>query len=140
MRALVLIGFCVACQAQLASDGSRQAAIVEGSPTAVGLLDFLNQASVETLDVTVGLDKRAANNIVAHITGADGKRGTSDDNPLDSVAELDAISYVGATALAKLSAYVTANGLVPDVVVEGVGLTSAQESAIVAAANQATQQ
>jgi hypothetical protein len=136
----LIIGLCLGCQAQLTNDGSSESAIVEGSPTAIGLLDFVNGASVETLDVTVGLDKRAANNIVAHIVGADGKRSTSDDNPLDSIAELDAISYVGATALAKLSAYVAAHGLVPDVVIEGVGLTSAQESAILAAANQATQQ
>lgn len=138
MRALAIL-LVASCQPQLAADDSLQA-IAEGSPTAVGLLGFLNGASEQLLDVTVGLDSRAAKNIVAHINGADGKRGTSDDHPLDSIAELDAISYVGATALAKLTAYVTAHGLVPDLVVEGVGLTTAQAAAMVSAANQATQQ
>lgn len=72
------------------------------------ILSFLNgpAATVELLDLDIGLDSRAASRIVAHVRGPDGKLGTADDDRLGSIAELDAIPYVGATALAALDAYV----------------------------------
>jgi DNA uptake protein ComE-like DNA-binding protein len=114
--------------------------VAEGSPEAIGLLGFLNAptTTVELLDVKVGLDKRAAANIIAHVIGPDQVRGTKDDNPFDTVAELDAISYVGATAMAKLVAYVEAQGLVPNEMLGGVPVTAAQMTAIMNVANNAS--
>ncbi|MCA9622102.1 MAG: hypothetical protein KC731_23925, partial [Myxococcales bacterium] len=62
------------------------------------------------LDDEVGLDKRAAENIIAHRDGADALPETSDDDLFESIAELDAVPYVGDTALALLAAYAVANG------------------------------
>jgi hypothetical protein len=142
MRTLVLAFlFASACAGSVApTAGSDEGALAEGTPDALGVLGFLNgaDATLSTLDVTVGLDKRAAANIVAHIAGPDGTRGTADDHPLDTVAELDAIPYVGASAIAKLQAYVEAQGLVPNQVVEGVALTAAQAAAILTVADEAT--
>jgi DNA uptake protein ComE-like DNA-binding protein len=56
------------------------------------LLDLVNEASQSVLDDDVGLDSRAAQNIVAA-------------RPIKTVADLDAVAYVGSTALNKLKAY-----------------------------------
>ena len=75
-------------------------------------LALVNDPAVDLplLDDAVGLDRRAAENILAHRDGADGTPGTGDDDLFDDLAELDAISYVGATALAALRDYAIANG------------------------------
>jgi hypothetical protein len=66
-----------------------------------GMLTFLNgpTATFDVLDGPVGLDARAATGIVAHVRGPDGKLGTSDDDRFDSIAELDAVPWVGTTAM-----------------------------------------
>ncbi len=71
------------------------------------LLDFVNHETTtfEILDIDVGLDRRAAKNIIAHRDGPDGIYGTEDDDPFDTRYELDKVSYVGPSALAKLEAY-----------------------------------
>ncbi len=66
------------------------------------ILYVANGATVEALDVDVGLDARAAKAIVAHRLGADATPSTADDDPFDDIDELDAVSYVGPSALAKL--------------------------------------
>ncbi|MCX5743463.1 MAG: hypothetical protein NT062_13300 [Proteobacteria bacterium] len=71
------------------------------------VLDVVNTAATSVLDDDVPLDRRAAENIVAHRDGADGIHGTADDDPFDDLAELDAIPYVGPVALASLLAFVT---------------------------------
>ncbi len=139
--AALLFAACSPASAPAPEADSAGGALVEGCPDALGILGFLDSAAATepVLDVNVGLDKRAATNIVAHVDGADGVRGTADDRPLATVAELDAIAYVGASAIAKLTAYVEANGLVPQVV-EGVAFTTAQATAALNVANHATQQ
>jgi len=71
------------------------------------LLEFVNHRTTTTkvLDIDVGLDSRAARNIVAHRDGPDGVYGTADDNPFDSRQEVDDVPYVGSTAMSKLDAY-----------------------------------
>lgn len=61
------------------------------------VLDLVNNASQETLDIDVSLDSRAAANIVA-------KR------PLNTIQDLAVVSYVGKSALTKLKNYVDLNG------------------------------
>jgi hypothetical protein len=77
-------------------------------------LALVNDAAVDTplLDDEVGLDKRAAENIIEHRDGADATPATGDDDLFDSIAELDAISYVGPSALALLRDYAIAHGYV----------------------------
>ncbi|HJL24212.1 MAG TPA: matrixin family metalloprotease [Polyangiaceae bacterium LLY-WYZ-15_(1-7)] len=59
------------------------------------LVAFANEASLETLDDEVGLDARAAANIVA-------------ERPLADFAALDAVPWVGPAALAQLHAFANA--------------------------------
>ena len=69
----------------------------EGTPEGVGLLDFINAADTtqNLLDYTVGLDRRAAGNLIAHRDGGDRKWGTSDDDFFQTVDEVDDVRFVG---------------------------------------------
>ncbi len=96
-------------------DGDHAAttkAITEGSPEAIALLAFLNDASTTytVLDDDVPLDKRAASGLIHHRDGYDGVAGTSDDDLFDSVAEIDAVKWVGGRSIDKLSTYAHAHG------------------------------
>jgi hypothetical protein len=84
----------------------------EGSVAAVGLLDFLNDQGheLELLDRSIGLDRRASEAIVAHRAGADGHLGTDDDGWFTSLAELDAVSWVGPASMSKLAGWASAHG------------------------------
>ena len=75
------------------------------------ILLFINSpnTTLEILDVQVGLDRRAALNIIAHRNGADGQVGMADDDSIDSISELDAIKYVGNSAIEKVKIYVLGN-------------------------------
>ncbi len=71
------------------------------------LLEFVNHCSTtaNVLNVDVGLGTTAANNIVSNRDGADGVCDTTDDDPFDSADELDAVPYVGTSAMSLLRAY-----------------------------------
>lgn len=73
------------------------------------VLDLVNYPGVDQaeLDEAVGLDARVAKAIVDYRAGADGKFPSLDDRELASLAELDALPYIGNAALAKLAAYAT---------------------------------
>ncbi len=77
--------------------------IPEGSLEAIGVLRVANELDFVTLDDAVGLDRRAAQNIVDD-------RGTG----FESLTALDAVSYVGERAFNRLLAYASANGYVVD--------------------------
>ncbi|MBA2669597.1 MAG: amidohydrolase family protein [Gemmatimonadetes bacterium] len=73
------------------------------------VLVFLKRRET-TLDVLVrevGLTRRTAERILQHRNGSDGQFGTADDNPLDNMAELDAIQFVGPATLEKLRLFVS---------------------------------
>jgi len=90
-------------------DGSYAASLTAAEAQQV--LDLANYPAYDAaaFDDAVSLDVRAAAAIAAHRAGADGTYPSPDDNPFDSVAELDGVSYVGTTALAKLLAYADAH-------------------------------
>jgi DNA uptake protein ComE-like DNA-binding protein len=92
------------------------------------------------LDIDAGLNRIAAENIIAHRNGPDGLFGTADDNPFDTLAELDDVPYVGPIALDALLAYAQANPPAVGETVEGVDFTAQQVSAVVWGVNQATLQ
>ncbi|MCB9572331.1 MAG: hypothetical protein H6709_09625 [Kofleriaceae bacterium] len=139
-RSLLAVSLLLPLAACADDLGSSDAAISEGTVEGVGVLRFLNSpaADVTTLDIDAALDARAARNIVSHVRGPDGALGTSDDDLLDSIAELDAISYVGDSAIGKLVAYVDSIGGIPSLEVEGVLLTAGEAAAIVDVANGAS--
>ena len=69
-------------------------------------LNLVNNASLEMLDEKVGLDSRAAENIVDYRLGEDGEQGTEDDHQFESIEQLRRIDYVADTAIEKLKTYV----------------------------------
>jgi phosphatidylserine/phosphatidylglycerophosphate/cardiolipin synthase-like enzyme len=68
------------------------------------------EVSMTELDIDAALDKRAAENIIAHRDGADGMAGTGDDDLFDDLEELDEISFVGQKAFDALLKYAIAEG------------------------------
>lgn len=89
--------------------------IEEGSREETAVLALVNDPTVgfTLLDDDVGLDRRAAENIITHRDGADALVSTADDDLFDSIGELDGVRYVGASALGKLLAYAIAHGYMP---------------------------
>ena len=83
------------------TDGKVDGAIAEGSPTALAVLHVANTTSEAKLHDDVGLSTRVAHNIATHAT-------------FHTLAELDAVPYVGATVFADLVAYAKSTGLLPD--------------------------
>jgi Proprotein convertase P-domain len=112
---LVAAAALTSCVASSDSLGTSTGAITEGTPDAYGIVKLLNDPSTtfSVLDDLVPLDKRAATNLIAHRDGADGVRGTTDDDRFDTVAEVDAVPYVGDSALDHLRAYAAAHGYTP---------------------------
>ena len=110
----VLLGACAADDA-VGEAGDLAFPLVEpGSAEEIGLLAFVNDpgTTVEVLDLDVPLDRRAAANIVDWRDGQDDVEGTADDRPFRSVADLDAVPYVGPVALQTLLDYARAEGWV----------------------------
>ncbi|HEY4116820.1 MAG TPA: hypothetical protein VGM56_03140 [Byssovorax sp.] len=110
------------------------------SASDAALLDLVNDPAVglDALDKTIGLDSRAAKGIVARRAGADGVFPSADDAPFATVADLDAVPYVGASALAKLRAYATAHPSPHAETVEGVALLGWQVRAVTWGVDQAS--
>ncbi len=119
---LALVGGLSACTEAEVEDGEADAfvsgkadgGIDEGSPEALGVLRLVNDAaeSAASLKSGAGITSRVAGNIVAHRCGADGTAGTADDDRFDTLAELDAIPYVGPVTLAALIEYAREQGYV----------------------------
>jgi hypothetical protein len=102
------------------------------------ILQFVNsaEATIAVLNGEVGLDIRAANGIVARRNGADTTPGTPDDRPFLTLAEVDAIPYVGATALARLDTYASRLGTTPGAVtIEGIAFTEREAADTLAVVN-----
>ena len=119
----------------------------EGTPEGVGLLDFLNdeQTTQAVLDYTVGLDRRAAGNLIAHRDGGDRKWGTSDDDIYNTVDEVDAVRFVGPKTLDRMVVYALRSGFVPganDVlgVYDGVAFTVEEADATLKLVNMLDEQ
>jgi len=84
-------------QVQASEDPGQRALALVNSPS----------TTLELLDVVVGLERRAAENIIAHRDGPDAQPGTADDDRFDDLAELDAVPYVGSSTIQKLKTYAT---------------------------------
>ena len=125
-------------------DQSDVAQEVAGTPDELALLRFLDDATttVQVLDDQVPLDSRAAKNVIAHRNGADGLFGTPDDNPFDTAAEVDAVSYVGPSAMDAMLDFALAGGWVHDDEIfgtfDGVAFTMAEARAAVELVNTDT--
>jgi hypothetical protein len=89
--------------------------IVEGTAEAAAVLQVVNTSSRAVLGGDVGLASNAADNIVAVRNGDDGAAGTADDVAFSTLAQLDAVPFVGPIAFGKLHAYAVANDIDGDV-------------------------
>jgi len=94
--------------------GKADGGIDEGSPEALGVLALVNDQamSASKLRAAAGVTSRVANNITKHRDGADGAVGTADDDPFDTLAELDRVPYVGPATLNALLEAARDRGLV----------------------------
>ena len=92
--------------------GKADGALEAGSPEARAVLALVNDTTVnlDILDDDVALNARAARNIIAHRNGPDGLVDSGDDDFFDTLAELDAVKYVGPYALEQLLAYAVEHG------------------------------
>jgi hypothetical protein len=83
---------------------------VAGSADAA-LLNLVNkpQTTAQFLDIEVGIDVRAANSIMNHRNGPDKTPNTTDDRRFNTVAEVDALPYVGNATLNLLRTYAIAH-------------------------------
>src|SRR5262245_52961309 len=105
MRHAVLFVATLSLAACATDDGTTDVSQeVANTPDEVALLRMLNDRNTElaTLDQQAALDARAAKNLIAHRDGPDGLSGSGDDNLFDSAAEVDAVPYVGPTAMEKM--------------------------------------
>lgn len=126
---LVLLAGCVTTEVEdgrddaFVSDGKTDTdGIAEGSPTAVAVLGLVNQSTEAQLHDVIGVATKASRNIAAHVRGPDNKAGTPDDQAFATLADLDAVPYVGSVAFHKLVAYAEATGLLPADVKIGKGI------------------
>jgi hypothetical protein len=119
---------------------SRSQALSFPAHEAALVLDLVNDPATDValLDDAVRLDSRAAKNIIAHRNGPDGLFPSADDDLFDTLAELDAVPYVGDWALEQLRAWAIAHAPPPPELVEGVDFTSEQVAAVVWGVNQAS--
>ena len=117
----------------------------EGTPEGVGLVEFINDEATtfEVLDITVGLDRRAAGNLIAHRDGGDRAWGTTDDDIYNSVDEIDAVRFVGPRTIDRMVGYAAKSGWVPGAedilgIYDGVSFTVDQADATLALTNSLT--
>ncbi len=108
-----------------------------------GLLFFLNHPSttVALLDSVVELDRRVAEGLINHRNGADGVFGTTDDDPFDSINEVDSIEWVGPKALGLLKEYAINNGWIDENepllgVYDGVSFTVSESHSVLTLVNE----
>jgi len=91
-------------------------AILDGSPEAIGVLDMLNDpgTDIALLDVDAKLNVRSARNLIFHRNGFDGVVGTYDDDSFNNIEEVDAVRWVGPTAIAQLVDFAATTGWIPE--------------------------
>lgn len=133
-----------ACSAEVGPDSTD----LEGSSQPITLpqheidqvVQFLNAPTTtqDVLDIEVGLDSRAAENLIFHRNGLDGVYPSADDNTYDNLEEVDRVAFVGNSALLKLRDFTVANPPAQAEIVEGVQFSSTQSAAVVWGVNHAS--
>jgi hypothetical protein len=118
----------------------------EGTPEGVGLIEFINDEATTmfVLDKTVGLDRRAAGNIIAHRDGGDRLWGSTDDDVYNTVDEIDAVRFVGPRSLDRMVVFAAQTGWVPGAedilgVYDGVSFSVAEADATIEIVNSLSQ-
>lgn len=120
---LVSTALAGACSSEPADDGRNDsflgggkydtAGIFEGGPEARGVLALVNAAGRDLLIDEIGVGEKVADNLINVKIGDDGLMGTQDDVLFGTLAQLDAVPFVGAKAFTALLDYARAHGFVP---------------------------
>jgi len=107
------------------------------------MLELVNDCGYDQgfFDYEIDWDRRAVEALLIHRDGADAECGTDDDLIISDIQVLDAMPFVGDSALRSLRDYVIANGCdAPETyaIVEGVPFTEEEALATVSFVNHAT--
>ncbi|HEY4176778.1 MAG TPA: hypothetical protein VGM90_08105 [Kofleriaceae bacterium] len=89
------------------SIGGKTDSPTEGSAAAAAILAVVNDTGVDSakLDNVVGLSTKVSDAITKYRDGADQEPGTADDKQFATLAQLDAIPYVGPTVMTTIGKY-----------------------------------
>ncbi len=138
--AVAAITLLVACGPVADVDGAGDDAAEEGALDEASILAYLNgpDSSHWSLMQEVHLTSRPAGAIHTYLAGPDGVRFNADDDKIESIAELDAIPFVGEASIRALEAYVRSHYQGAGFVLEGVTISADNAVAMVALANTAT--
>ncbi|MBA3460897.1 MAG: proprotein convertase P-domain-containing protein [Deltaproteobacteria bacterium] len=133
MRLAFLIPLLAGCFSEAGSEDDAAFAAELTAAESARVIALVNYPGVDQakLRATVGLTTAAAGGIASYRAGHDGVFPSLDDVEIDTLAELDAIPYVGATALAKLNTYAQANPAPAAQSVEGVRFLGWQAEIVV---------
>ena len=98
------------CVSEDATDGKDDVGLSDGKADGeqltacekAAIVSYLNEGVSAAALEEAGVHSRAAKNLTTHRNGQDQRFGTSDDDLFDTIAEVDAVSYVGRTAFSQL--------------------------------------
>ena len=96
--------------------GKADGGVDPGSPEALGVLALVNAPTTTagTLKAACHVTSRVDHNVITHRDGPDGVLGTADDDLFDTLAEVDAIKYIGPVTLNALVECARDHGLVTE--------------------------
>ncbi|MDF1564486.1 MAG: hypothetical protein P1V51_15685 [Deltaproteobacteria bacterium] len=125
--------------------GTSEATLSRGQAALTGgdselILTLVNDLGTDLalLDDAAGLDRRAAENILTHRAGADGFFPSEDDDLFETLAELDAVPYVGPSALDRLLALARTLDLPQAELVEGVDFSALEAGLVIWGVNNSS--
>lgn len=135
---LLLPVLATACDEGVVGDADRLAVT---NVEALAILELVNDEATDEalLDIDIGLDARAARGIIETRNGPDGLYPSADDEPFTDLEALDAVPWVGTSALEKLRDWALAHPSEGGEIVEGVMFTGAQAQAIAWGVSNATE-
>jgi len=112
----LLPGVIAGCAADPADDDAEtgdDAELIEGSAEARAVLALVNDRGVTADELVRGARVTGAvgRDVTAHRDGPDGRAGTADDDPFDTLRELDAVRGVGPATIKRLFEYAKQKGL-----------------------------
>lgn len=109
---LFLSGLTFACAVDATDDDALGEDEITSAETQA-VLRLVNDASLKADDFKreARLTTNAANALVAHRDGADGNPGTADDDPFDTLREIDDVPGIGAAAIRNLLEWAKRKGL-----------------------------
>lgn len=105
------------------------------------ILEFLNDCDTTEplLDDDIPLDSDAATNLASHRDGADGACGTEDDDPYDTLDEVDAVTQVGDQTILSILEWLEGGRPVADGTWEGVTFSAEEQEVVLEIANEASE-